>query len=69
TVREVAPGFSVCAVASDGTIEAIENPVARFMIGVQWHPENLAQRSAVWVRLFESFVTACLPEPLAPRTA
>jgi putative glutamine amidotransferase len=59
TIREIAPGFVGCAKASDGTVEAIENPDSRFMIGVQWHPENLAQRSAFWLRLFERFVVAC----------
>jgi len=61
TIRQIAPGFVGSAKASDGTIEAIENPRARFMIGVQWHPENLAQRSALWMGLFQRFVAACLP--------
>lgn len=62
TIREIAPGFLESARASDGTIEAIENPNAQFMIGVQWHPETLTQRSLFWLRLFERFVAACLQE-------
>ena len=34
------PGLVASAWANDGTIEAIEDPGARFRIGVQWHPET-----------------------------
>src|SRR5262245_12690075 len=39
-VKTLAPGFKVSATAPDGVIEAIEDPVQRFCLGVQWHPEN-----------------------------
>jgi putative glutamine amidotransferase len=54
-VREVAPGFIVSATAPDGVIEAIEDPTARFCLGVQWHPENFF-RTGEFRLLFESFV-------------
>jgi len=59
TLRDIAPGFTKCASASDGTIEAIENPTARFAIGVQWHPEDLAQRLELWRGFFKHFVWVC----------
>jgi putative glutamine amidotransferase len=34
-------GVTISAVASDGVIEAIEIPGERFVLGVQWHPENM----------------------------
>jgi len=40
-VKAVAPGFVASATAPDGLIEAIEAPEKR-ILGVQWHPENLA---------------------------
>ncbi|MCI2047297.1 MAG: gamma-glutamyl-gamma-aminobutyrate hydrolase family protein [Faecalibacterium sp.] len=40
-VAQPAPGFIVSAVAPDGVIEAIECP-KRHLLGIQWHPENLA---------------------------
>ena len=36
------PGFVGAAHAADGTLEAIERPGDRFLIGVQWHPETVA---------------------------
>jgi putative glutamine amidotransferase len=38
SVREH-PGYIASAWAEDGTIEALEDAVARFRLAVQWHPE------------------------------
>ena len=38
-VKETAPGFRVCARATDGVIEAMESTEYKSMLGVQWHPE------------------------------
>jgi putative glutamine amidotransferase len=54
-VKLVAPGFKVSATAPDGVIEAIEDPAARFCLGVQWHPENFF-RTGEFRPLFEGFV-------------
>ena len=58
-VKDVAPGFAVTACTSDGMIEAIERVDAPFLIGVQWHPENLAAADPQMLVLFRSFVQAC----------
>lgn len=34
------PGFTAAAFAGDGTLEAMEDPGARFVLAVQWHPET-----------------------------
>jgi putative glutamine amidotransferase len=47
----------VVATAPDGIIEAIEDPSARFCLGVQWHPENF-WRTGEFRPLFEGFVEA-----------
>ena len=51
-VDEPAPGFRVSAVAPDGVIEAIECP-KRHLLGVQWHPENLAADRAEDFAIFK----------------
>jgi putative glutamine amidotransferase len=60
-VKEVAPGFRVVATAPDGIIEAIEDPQARFCLGVQWHPENF-WRTGEFRALFEGFLEAATPQ-------
>jgi putative glutamine amidotransferase len=56
-VKDVAKGFVVSATAPDGVIEAIEDPKARFCLGVQWHPENFF-RTGEFRALFEGFLEA-----------
>ena len=56
-VKRLAPGFQVSATAPDGVIEAIEDPNARFCVGVQWHPENFF-RTGEFRPLFEAFLEA-----------
>jgi len=56
-VKNVARGFVVTATAPDGVIEVIEDPEARFCLGVQWHPENFF-RTGEFRALFEGFVEA-----------
>lgn len=41
-VKEIATGFRVSATAPDGIVEAIEAFPERRILGVQWHPENMA---------------------------
>ena len=56
-VERIANGTRVDAVAPDGVIEGIEVPDARFVIGVQWHPEFEIDPGDF--RIFTAFVDAC----------
>jgi putative glutamine amidotransferase len=56
-VKDLAKGFIVSATAPDGVVEAIEDPAARFCVGVQWHPENF-WRTGEFRPLFEGFLEA-----------
>ena len=56
-VKTVASGYRVSATAPDGVIEAIEDPAARFCLGVQWHPENF-WRTGEFRALYEGFLEA-----------
>ena len=54
-----APGLRVEAVAPDGQIEAVRLPEARFVVGVQWHPEYKATDNPFSSALFFAFAEAC----------
>lgn len=58
-VNEVAPDFIINARAKDGVIEGIEHPKHPYCIGVQWHPEGLAN-DAPSDSLFKSFINASI---------
>jgi gamma-glutamyl-gamma-aminobutyrate hydrolase PuuD len=58
-VARLAPGLRVCARdLEDGTVEAIELPARRYVLGVQWHPENQVAEDSGQPNLFQSFVSA-----------
>jgi putative glutamine amidotransferase len=50
-IASVAPGLVVTARSADGVVEAVEMPDRRFVIGVQWHPEEEGD-----ARLFEALM-------------
>ncbi len=52
-IGSLAPGLVVTATSTDGVIEAVELPGHRFVLGVQWHPEEVGD-----ARLFEALVAA-----------
>ncbi|MBV9378998.1 MAG: gamma-glutamyl-gamma-aminobutyrate hydrolase family protein, partial [Alphaproteobacteria bacterium] len=53
------------AVAPDGQIEAVNLPDARFVVGVQWHPEYRVLENPLSRALFAIFAEACRREALA----
>lgn len=56
-IRAVAAGLEIVGRAPDGVIEGVELPGHPYLLGVQWHPENL-QALPEMKRLFVSFVDA-----------
>ncbi len=58
-IDQPAPGLLVEAVAPDGQIEAVSLPGARFVVGVQWHPEYRAAENPMSRALFSAFAHAC----------
>ncbi len=57
-VSALAPGFIISGRSHDGLVEAIEHPGYHFMVGVQWHPENLWRKYEEHARLFTGVVDA-----------
>ena len=58
-IDQLAPGLVVEATASDGQIEAVRAPAARFFVGVQWHPEHRVDDNEFSRTLFRAFGEAC----------
>lgn len=52
-VDRLGRGLTVTARSEDGVVEAVELPEHRFVVGVQWHPEETGDS-----RLFEALVAA-----------
>jgi putative glutamine amidotransferase len=53
-IDRLAPGLEVVGTSDDGIVEAVELPGPRFVLGVQWHPEQ----DGGDLRLFEALVAA-----------
>lgn len=51
-------GLTVAALAEDGIVEGIEDP-ERWLVGVQWHPEDDDGPEPDRLALFRGFVEAC----------
>ena len=58
-IGKLGRGLSVNARAEDGLTEGIELPGKRFVLGVQWHPETLADYAPEEQAIFDAFVAAC----------
>ena len=58
SVERAAPGVVITGYSPDGVIEALEVPDKRYVLSVQWHPEDLYNGDDAMKRLFASFVEA-----------
>jgi len=61
-IGQLAPQLRTVAQSSDGVIEAVELKEpgqGPFLLTVQFHPERLIDKSAVFRQLFNGFVEAC----------
>jgi len=56
-IKLLGAGLRVSATASDGVVEAVEDPTHPFLLGVQWHPEENS-RNPEETALFRGFARA-----------
>ena len=51
--------LKIVGISNDGYIEALEDSTKTFFIGVQWHPESMANYDNSQKNLFKYFVKCC----------
>ena len=56
--RALGEGLTATAWAPDGVVEGLEARARRFVVAVQWHPENMIDVSPAMYNLFRAFVQA-----------
>ncbi|MGL5753226.1 MAG: gamma-glutamyl-gamma-aminobutyrate hydrolase family protein, partial [Paraclostridium sp.] len=59
SVKDLGQGLEVSAYSNDGIIEAIEKKDASFVVGVQWHPEMMAEYNGNMLNIFKYFIKKC----------
>jgi putative glutamine amidotransferase len=57
-VARLGDGLAAAGWSDDGLVEAVEDAGARWLVGVQWHPEDTAAHDARQQRIFAAFVAA-----------
>lgn len=57
-IKDLAPNLAATAYAPDGIIEGVEGTDGRYLIAVQWHPEELTETHPGMARLFTTFADA-----------
>jgi putative glutamine amidotransferase len=57
-LKRLAGELRASAFAPDGLVEAVEGRGGQYLVGVQWHPEELADAHAPQRRLFTDFIEA-----------
>jgi putative glutamine amidotransferase len=57
-IKTLAPKLVATAHAPDGIIEGVESADGRYLIAVQWHPEELTEIQPGMARLFRTFAEA-----------
>lgn len=57
-IKDLGEDLKVIAIAKDGVIEGIESLSRKFLIGVQWHPEDLTLKHDKFLKLFEALIAS-----------
>lgn len=58
-VNKIGSEIIINAYSEDGIIEAISHESKKFVLGVQWHPENLWRKDKVHLKVFERLISVC----------
>lgn len=58
-IKNLGEGLVKVAQATDGIIEAIEHSEHDFLVGVQWHPEMMAEVHNQHLNIFKTLINKC----------
>ena len=58
-VKDIATSLTVTSAAPDGIVESYETFEGRWLVGVQFHPEELIKENELSIKLFHEFVRIC----------
>lgn len=58
SIKELGKGLIISALSEDGIIEAIESTDDRFLMGVQFHPEDFVKRYPEFLNIFKELIQA-----------
>lgn len=56
SVKMLGRDLKINALSKDGIVEGIESLTERFLVAVQWHPENLVERHDEFLKLFKALI-------------
>lgn len=59
-VKNLADDFIISSTSPDGIIESIEHKHCNFIVGVQWHPELMWSKNAIFLGIFKLLVDSCI---------
>lgn len=57
-IKTLGDGLKINAYSPDKIIEGIEGTDEQFILGVQWHPENMWEKNKIFLELFKAVVGA-----------
>lgn len=57
-IEDVGSGLKVAAVSTDGLTEAVESSDSTYVVGTQWHPEELLKTDTRHRTIFDNFLCA-----------
>ncbi|MDR3595730.1 gamma-glutamyl-gamma-aminobutyrate hydrolase family protein [Clostridium sp.] len=55
-IKDLGKDLKVTAASKDGVIEGIESLSRKFLVGVQWHPEDLTLKHKEFLKLFKALI-------------
>jgi putative glutamine amidotransferase len=59
SIKDLGTDLRVTALSAEGIIEGVESCQKDFVVGVQWHPEDLTSRYPLFLKLFQKFIVVC----------